>query len=159
MNHPIRIALLIAALVLGSLGFARTSSAEEITTIDMAQLRTQLAAAKGKVVFLNFFATWCPPCREEIPALVRLRDKFPADKVVFLGIGVDDSPAILADFIAEYKIQYPVMVDSGDIARNYRISSIPHNIIYDKNGKLAVSQVGIINEGELDRFLTRLMAE
>ena len=77
---------------------------------DMNGRDVRLADFKGRPVILNFWATWCGPCKVEIPALIELADKYRDDKLVVLGVSVDDTPEDLKLFADEYKMNYPVLV-------------------------------------------------
>jgi len=80
---------------------------------DMNGRDVNLASFKGRPILLNFWATWCGPCKEEIPALIELAEKDRAKNLVILGISIDDKPDELKKFAAEYKMNYPVLVGLG----------------------------------------------
>lgn len=85
----------------------------DFTLKDMHGADVRLADFKGRPIILNFWATWCGPCKAEIPALVALADKYKAEKLTVFGISVDDSPEDLRRFAADYKMNYPVLVGLG----------------------------------------------
>jgi thiol-disulfide isomerase/thioredoxin len=114
---------------------------------------------KGKVVVLNFFATWCEPCQEEIPGLVNLRRRYPVDKVAILGISLDEDPALLPPFVARYGINYPVKMVSMDVLRMFNIRSVPHNVVYDVTGRLAANQPGFIAEEDFQTAIDQLLEQ
>lgn len=100
----------------------------------------------GKVVLVNFWATWCPPCRAEIPDLIELQDKY-RDHLVVLGISEDEAPreAVKA-FLAEYNVNYPVAMTTPELAKIFRgVSALPTTFILDREGKLAQRHVGLLN--------------
>ena len=80
---------------------------------DMHGQEVNLASFKGKPIILNFWATWCGPCKAEIPALIELADKYRDRQLTVLGVSVDDSPEDLTQFAAEFKINYPILVGLG----------------------------------------------
>lgn len=117
----------------------------------------EIAQHRGKVVLLNFFATWCAPCREEIPGLVNLRRSYPPEKLAILGISLDEDPALLQPFVREQGINYPVKKASEDVLRMFSIRSVPHNTVYDTGGRLVANQPGLVSEemfkGVIDKLL------
>lgn len=139
------------------LGLTCPAMAQDLPTLSVKQVQEQIAAAKGKVVMLNFFASWCPPCREEIPGLNNLYKEFKDKGLIILGLSVDQTPSDLQKFLKTMPINYPVAFSSEDLARFYSVSSIPHNAIYDKNGKLVGNQPGYIEEAELRKLITSLL--
>ena len=85
----------------------------DFTLKDMHGQDVNLASFRGRPIILNFWATWCGPCKAEIPALIELADRYKAQQLTVLGVSVDDSPEDLRQFAAEYKMNYPVLVGLG----------------------------------------------
>jgi peroxiredoxin len=107
---------------------------------DLEGAHWNLRDLKGKVVILNFWATWCPPCRKEIPDLQKLHNEFKGRGLVVLGIA-DDDFATLKKFATEQKVNYPLLPDLDRKAHlAFRIEGIPASLIYNRSGKL-VAQV------------------
>jgi thiol-disulfide isomerase/thioredoxin len=108
-------------------------------TINSADLR-------GKVVLMNFWATWCPPCRAEIPDLIKLQQKY-RDQLVIIGISEDEAPAeTVKAFVADQKMNYPVAMTSAELRKVFRgVSALPTTFVIDKDGKLAQKHVGLLN--------------
>src|SRR5690242_14193675 len=100
-----------------------------------------LKVLRGKVVLVNFWATWCPPCRKEIPDLDALYKQFKAGGLVVLGIS--DEPAIkVQPFVRQEKVSYPVLLDSGRKVNDlYSVSGIPMSFVYDRSGKLVAESM------------------
>jgi len=118
-----------------------------------------MAHAKGKVTILNFWASWCAPCRAEIPELNAVRRAFGEDKLVLLGLSVDEDPGAYARFVATTEFAYPVhLVDDG-VAAMYRVGAIPRIVVYDTKGKLAVSHEGGMPAQTLTNLVTTLLTE
>ena len=85
----------------------------DFTLPDMNGANVRLADFRGRPIILNFWATWCGPCRAEIPALVAIADEYQPQRLAVLGVSVDDAPADLRRFAAEYRMNYPVLVGLG----------------------------------------------
>jgi len=101
---------------------------------------------RGKVVLVNFWATWCPPCRAEIPDLIKLQDKY-RDKLIVLGISEDEiPPGEVKAFVTEQKMNYPVAMTTPALAKIFRgVSALPTTFVIDREGKLAQRHVGMLN--------------
>jgi len=96
---------------------------------------------KGKVVLLNFWATWCPPCRKEMPDLETLYQRFGSQGLVILGVS-DEEATKVRPFIEQQKISYPVLLDSGrKVNELFQIEGIPKTFIYDREGKIVAQSI------------------
>lgn len=104
------------------------------------------ASLRGKVVLVNFWATWCPPCRAEIPDLVRLQDKY-RDKLVVLGISEDEGGVDLVKaFAAEHRINYPIAMETPELAKVFKgVSALPTTFVIDPEGRIQQRHVGLLN--------------
>jgi thiol-disulfide isomerase/thioredoxin len=116
---------------------------------------------KGQVLVCNFWATWCAPCREEIPALARIRAKMSAKRVEIVGIAIDQASNV-ADFIKELGIVYPVVLaDAGSIDLMRRLGNsaggLPFTVVLDRAGKLTYRRLGTITEAELEGRLASIV--
>jgi thiol-disulfide isomerase/thioredoxin len=103
-----------------------------------------LAASKGKVIVVNFWATWCGPCRAEIPDLVRLQNKY-KDRLQILGLAVDDDdPDAVKKFAAEFGINYPVALATNEIRLEYGgIPALPTSFVLDSEGRVVQKHEGL----------------
>ncbi len=127
----------------------------EFTLTDMQGKTWTLKTLKGKVVLVNFWATWCPPCRKEIPDLEKLYDEFKGRGFVVLGIA-DDDLSKLKDFVSQQKIGYPVLPDPGHVVHKaLRIEGIPATLIYDREGRLAAQAVDMRTRQQLLQLLAQ----
>lgn len=150
-----RLRITIVGILLATL-FAATAMAapREIGSGDLLKL---VGESKGKVVIVNFFASWCPPCLEEIPGLIRLRGKYPASKVDIIGVSVDESKAQLAQLAGKTPFNYPIYLAREELTRFFGISSIPRLMVYDREGKLVVDNVGLVEADDLAQAVDSLL--
>ena len=122
-----------------------------------------LKKLKGKVVVLDFFATWCGPCRMEIPALVKIYNNYHSKGLEILGLSVEaddhQSRDYFNQFISKYDMVYPVGLASSETNRSYSIRSIPATYFIDKEGKVAMGFVGTRSEEEIEGVIQKLLEE
>jgi thiol-disulfide isomerase/thioredoxin len=131
----------------------------DFTLKDMNGVDVHLASFKGKVILLNFWATWCGPCKAEIPMLVELQDQYPDDLVV-LGLSVDDTAEKLLPYAAEYKMNYPVLVGNGreDVQEAFGpLFGIPVSVIIGRDGIIAKKHSGIATKEQFEREIKSLL--
>lgn len=118
----------------------------------------QLGAYKGKPVLINFFASWCLPCREEMPAIERIVQEYRPKGVVFLGISTDDTEANARDFIRKYGVTFPIGIDStAGIQNSYGLYGIPTTYFVDKQGMVNYLHSGNVTEELLRHELDKLL--
>jgi len=119
----------------------------------------RLSELRGQVVMVDFWSSWCGPCREEAPALQEAYRRFRGRGVEFVGVAIWDSEKEATKFIAEVGQQYPTGLDSkGLIAIDYGVTGIPEKYFVDRDGVLVRKFVGPVTVPELDRVLTELLA-
>jgi peroxiredoxin len=113
----------------------------DFTLTDLTGKSWTLKQLSGKVVVLNFWATWCPPCRKEMPDLESLYQQFKDQGLVILAISDEDMGKV-KPFVAQEKVTYPVLLDPGrKVNELFQISGIPKTFVYDRNGKLAAQSI------------------
>jgi peroxiredoxin len=113
----------------------------EFTLTDLSGKTWTFSELRGKVVLVNFWATWCPPCRKEMPDLEALYGRFGAKGFVVLGIS-DEEAAKVEPFIRERKISFPVLLDSGrKVNEMFVVEGIPKSFVYDREGKLVAQSI------------------
>ena len=114
----------------------------------------------GKVTLVNFWATWCGPCRAEIPALIELQARYP-DHLQVIGVSADEGPVqVVEDFATEYGINYPIVMSTPELNRAFPgVMALPTSFIVDPEGRVVRTHIGLINPGVLEqetRFLAAL---
>lgn len=109
-----------------------------------------IVAAKGKVVVIDFFASWCRPCLMEIPDVIEARKHYPADKVVFLGISLDQDQGEYARFVKQTPFNFPVYLADPDVLTTFGVKMIPKTLVYDTTGQQIVNHAGYM-PGEMLR--------
>ena len=135
------------------------AAAQEVERLDMHGLRGLLEENRGRVVMLNFFATWCPPCRAEIAELSRIYAEYEKRGVTVIGLSVDEDTGKVPAFIGQMGITWPVYTVAPGVAVAYRISSIPHNAVYAKDGKLVLSEAGVADASGMREVFDELLAK
>lgn len=149
--------LLIVVCLCGAPGTGKAAADQDFAPFGLEELMKTLEHAKGKVVLINFFATWCPPCKEEIPHLMGIRKGIPEDKLVLIGVSVDEDIQELRKFAMKTRFNYPVYTGQGDLLAALELSAIPHMIIVDREGALCYSQPGLLPEALLRHNLNQLV--
>jgi len=122
-----------------------------------------LGQFEGKVLVVNFWATWCTPCREEMPAFVRLQRRWAGNNVQFVGLAADE-PEKVARFGRELGINYPLWTGEPDVMPlskrlGNRLGVLPHTVILDRQGKVVESRIGVYSEPALDDLLGTISAK
>ena len=129
--------------------------APNFTLVDTKGKTWNLSELKGQVVFVNFWATWCPPCREEMPSMEALYTSMPADKFKMLAILSNDEPAIADKFAAQIGFTFPILIDPENKASQaYGLTGVPESYIIDKHGILREKVIG---PAQWDSYSSRQM--
>lgn len=119
-----------------------------------------LSKQRGKVVIIDFWATWCRPCLQSIPVFNAVYDKYKEEDVSVIGVVLDGEQA-LRRFLQQHKISYPVLIGTEDVARRYGIQAIPTTYIIDKSGSVASKHVGLSADFQetLEKEIEKLLKE
>ncbi len=152
--------LLALALIAG--GFINSGAQRvPVPNISMPTLEGghwSLKEHKGEVVVLNFWATWCEPCRTEVPYLIKLRGKLGGKGLAVAGITLDEGTDVVKKFVAEYKVDYPILIPPAGSPWT-KLDSTPTTLVIDREGRLAEKYIGAVPEEQLRRDIEKLLAE
>jgi peroxiredoxin len=125
----------------------------DFTLPDLEGKAWRLTSLRGKVVLVNFWATWCPPCRKELPDIQALANQFRDRGLVVLGI-TDEKPEVVKPWVAEHKLTYPILLDSGrKVNTVFHVEGIPYTAIYGRDGRLKAQAIDMRTRKQ---FLTLL---
>ena len=139
-------ALFLAACGQGTKVATVGELAPDFTLVDRTGQTWTLSELKGQVVFVNFWATWCPPCREEMPSMQKLYTMMPKDKFKMLAILNKDDPALADSFAAKLGVTMPILDDQKNIVGpTYGLTGLPETFIIDKQGVLREKFIGPAN--------------
>ncbi len=127
----------------------------DFTLTDLNGKSWTLKGLSGKVVLLNFLATWCPPCRKEMPDMETLYQQFEKSGLVILAIS-DEDAAKVTPYIADHKVSYPVLLDPGrKVNQLFRVEGIPKSFLYDRDGKLVAEAIDMRTRGQFLEMLAQ----
>ena len=140
-------------------------SPEEVIGTDVAEFslsdlngeRRYLSEWEGKLIAINFWATWCAPCREEIPAFVELQEKYATQGLQFIGIALQQADEV-RDFIEEYNVNYPSLVGGDEVIKvanqlGNNIGAMPYTVIINSKGKIAFTRRGPLSKFEAEAVI------
>lgn len=120
----------------------------------------QVSAFKGKVVLLNFWATWCEGCQEEIPAFIDFQEKYRNRGFATVGISTDaDGWAVVKPYLEASRINYSIVIGNDDVAKRYGVGSMPMTYLIDRNGKIAATYVGLVDKNNCENVINRLLGK
>jgi peroxiredoxin len=175
MNHSLRniLAVTAIALVAAAAGYGTAlwlrqtdgalppSRAAGFELKDLAGKTYTQNSWPGKLIVLNFWATWCPPCRHEIPGFIRLQEKYQKAGLQIVGISIDE-PEAVARYWQEMKINYPLLLADDhtfDLMAAYGNprGGLPYSVVITPNGEFAANRLGAYEEKELEAILLPLL--
>jgi peroxiredoxin len=132
----------------------------DFTLKDLTGKDVRLSSYKGKVILLDFWATWCAPCKIEIPGFVELQEKYGKEGLQVIGVSVDDTVDKLEPFVEELRMNYPVLVGLGrqDLQDAYGpIWGIPVSVLISRDGKICVKHAGISTKEQFEKEIRSLL--
>ncbi len=152
---------MITAILLGCTDKRAPSSgaaAADFTLQDLNGKNVRLSDYKGKVVILDFWATWCPPCRASIPGLEKLFKTYKDKGLVILAVSLDQGEwDSVKSFGAEYGITYTILKGNDDISDKYQVRTIPMLLVIDKEGRITKRYMGFGNDEDLENSVKAIL--
>ncbi len=160
---PVLLAILIPRDTGNASGVKPVSArraAPDFTLRDLSGDAWELSAHRGSVVLVNFWATWCSPCREETPGLVRIARAYAGKDVAVAGISMDQGGAdSVRAFMREYGVDYPVMMPSSGFLLANDVEGLPTTLLIDREGRVARTYLGAVRETVFRADINRLLGE
>ena len=132
--------------------------AHDFTLKTLAGDRVSLSDYKGNVILINFWATWCPSCKAEIPDLEAAYRAHKGEGFVVLGVDLQEPRQAVERFVADMGMTYPVLLDeNGSLMKEYRALGLPTSLIVDRDGVIRVRHAGSLSADQLDKYLADLL--
>jgi thiol-disulfide isomerase/thioredoxin len=148
--------LVIFLAVLGGLfaSFVVSASADSFLFKDLQGHEQRLQDYRGKWVLVNFWATWCPPCLEEIPDLIELHEAHRKSDLVVIGVALDSTKESVVEFVAKKKVSYPIVFGNYDMAAQVgEVEALPTSYLYDPAGRLVSYQQGMVTKTSVESYI------
>lgn len=161
MRHTITLAIMtLATLLCGTAGAMKVGDrVPDFVRPDFANKSIQLSEYRGKLVLLNFWATWCPPCREEMPLFSQWQRDFGTKGLQVLGVSMDDEAASVRQFLAEYPVSYPIVMGDVALAETFGgVLGLPLSYLIDEQGHVIGRYQGEPGLAQMETELKRRMA-
>ena len=132
------------------------SPAPDFVLDDLSGNPVKLSDLKGRLVVLNFWATWCTPCRTEMPEFQEIYQQYEPDLVV-LGINLEQKPAEIQDFVSQLGITYPILLDiEGLVSKLYKVIQLPNTYFIDRQGIIRIRHIGFLSSDQFHQYLDRV---
>jgi thiol-disulfide isomerase/thioredoxin len=141
-------------------GDVRGRSAPDFELVSLDGKRVKLSDFRGKAVLLNFWATWCTPCKQEMPWFVDLQKKYGSEGLVVVGVAMDDSETSkIAEFAGQMGVNYPVLLGTDKVSEDYgNVQYLPTSFYIDRDGKFVGKGVGLLGRKEVEANVQKALA-
>ena len=127
---------------------------------DASGKRVKLSDQKGKVVLLNFWATWCHGCETEIPWFIGFESRYKERGLAVVGVSMDDDGwKSVKPYVEEQKMNYTVVIGNQELGKSYALGSMPMTLLIDRNGKIAASHVGVVSKNDCENEIESLVRQ
>ena len=137
---------------------AEQSLAPDFSLPDLTGQKLDLSSYRGKVVLLDFWATWCDPCREEIPQFVELQNKYSDRGLQIIGVSMDDGPEPVREFYQRFKMNYPVVMGNAQTGELYGgILGFPIAFLIGQDGRISAKHIGATNISVFEKEIVNLL--
>ncbi len=149
----------------GPLGVSGTSigtqsPAPDFSLPDLTGQKLNLSSYRGKVVLLDFWATWCDPCRDEIPRFVELQNKYAHRGLQIIGVSMDDSPEPVREFSQRFKMNYPVVMGNAQTGELYGgVLGLPIAFLIGRDGRISAKHIGATDISVFEKEIVNLLAK
>jgi thiol-disulfide isomerase/thioredoxin len=155
---PLRGLLVAALLSTPALAVAPAGPAPAFQLKSMAGTDVSLAQYKGQVVMINFWATWCGPCRQEMPLLEQLHKKYKPMGFTLLGVNVEPDSSLAADWLKATPVTFPILFDTrSEVSKLYQVAGMPSTVIIDRKGNVRWLHRGY-KPGDENKYLDQIRA-
>jgi len=132
--------------------------APDFSLADANGASIRLSAYRGKVVLLDFWATWCGGCKTEIPWYIEFQDKYRDAGLSAIGVSMDaDGWKSVKPFLANHKLNYPVVIGDDDLGEQFGVINMPLTLLIDRNGKIAESHAGVVDKDSFEAKIRSLL--
>ena len=136
----------------------KTEPVTTIKPINLSELKGKISSNKSGVLIVDFWATWCPPCRKEIPGFINLYKKYKDKGLEIIGVSIDRGGiTVVQPFVQQSGINYPIFLGNDEISDAYKIEGIPTTLIVGKDGETKSRHVGYVSEEAFEKEILALL--